>query len=144
MFKAVCSTLLCLHLVVAALISSVAPAHGASAYSSKHYISAANTNQCGTWQSWTRFQNAPLRVSWVRNYANFKQYGIGSLTISSSVSGTITAAEKTIGWENTNGAKGAYLSGDVCLNHGTYYAALQTSGAGFYNGTARYPATRWL
>lgn len=141
---------------LAILAAPVDVARAASAYSNKHYIgsafiwsyayiSSADRNQCGTWQSWTRFQDAPQRVSWVRTHANFKQYGVGTLTIGGSgVSGTITAAEKTITWENRNGAKGAYLSGDVCLNFGAVYAALQTSGAGLYNGTARYPATRWL
>lgn len=142
-------------LALALLLTPGGGAQAASAYSSKHYIgsafiwsyayiSSADRNQCGTWQSWTRFQDAPNRVSWVRDHANFKQYGIGTLTIGSSSSGTVTAAETTISWENTNGAKGAYLSGDVCLNYGAVYAALQTTGAGFYNGTARYPATRWL
>ena len=155
MYRSVRASIVAVFILALSAAMPAPVAQAASAYSSKHYIgsayiwsyayiSSADRNQCGTWQSWTRFENAPNRVSWVKDFANFKQYGVGTLTISSSSSGTVTGASRTIGWENRNGAKGAYLSGDVCLNHGAFYAALQTEGSGFYNGTVRYPATRWL
>lgn len=108
------------------------------------YLSSADRNQCGTFNSWSKITSATKRVSSIQNVAHFRSYGIGSITISSSPGGTVTGTDREVQWTNTNGAAGAYMTGGVCMTFWTFYVALQSRGVGFYDGTVRYSATPWL
>lgn len=150
-YAAVLAMTLGLGLVVAA------PASANSAYSSKvtysgstylwsyAYISdSTDSNGCGSFNSWARIDNAATRVSSIKNSTTFQSYGLGSLSVGSNVSGTITGSSVTLNWTNTNGATGSYLSGTVCVPFTIVYVGMQAVGTGTYNGTVRVSSTPWL
>ena len=140
-------------LVVASTAAVATPASATSAYSSKQYYpngaylwayayidSTANTDGCGQYQSWTQITKTP---SWISVNARFTEDGFGSITVG-GVPGTRTGTDITLTWKNSNGAKGAYLSGNACMTWASWYLHLQTSGASLQYGSVRTVATRQL
>jgi hypothetical protein len=157
MHKGTTSRLVAAIAAIALVLGVAAPAAANSAYSTKVYYSGStyiwsyayidsvsDSHGCGAYNSWTKIVNTTKNVTWIRDDAHFKSYGFGSLTISSSVSGTITGSEATLHWTNSNGAKGSYISGTVCGDFLIIYIGFETTGAAFYDGTVRTSATPWL
>lgn len=164
--KLLTSSLCAIGLVAASLLFATTPALANSDYSSKEYYTKSvyqwsyaeisdrtDSRGCGKWNSWTKLVKTTKKVKKVQTRANFKSWGFGSMTIgvsggssggSGSAGATVanTAASKQ--WTNTNGAKGAYITGTVCVDWSILYVGFQTEGNGFYNGTPRTSQTRWL
>lgn len=140
-------------LVVATGVAFAPPASANAAYSSKQYYpngaslqayayidSKANTQGCGQYQASNVITKTP---SWINVNARFTEDGLGSVTVG-GVTGTRTGSDVTITWKNTNGARGAYLSGNACLSWASWYMHLQVSGASLQNGSVRTVTTRQL
>lgn len=106
------------------------------------YISSnADSDGCGSYQGWSRIVKGT--PSWVSTATRFTEDGFGSLTVS-GLTGTHAGTDVTIRWKNSNGAKGAYLSGGVCMSALSWYTHAQTTGAVFVYGTTRTSATKVL
>jgi hypothetical protein len=157
MVKRLLSLIVACIAAVALTIGSIAPANANSQYSSKVYYSGstylwsyayiddkANSNGCGSFNSWSKITNTTKQVTWIRDVANFRSYGLGSISVGSTVSGTISGSDVSISWTNSNGATGSYLSGTVCASWLIVYVGMQSVGTGFYNGTTRISSTGWL
>ncbi len=142
---------------LAALIAPAAPANANSDYSSKQYYTSstyqwsyayidsyADSRGCGDFNSWTKLVNTTKKVSWVKDVASFKSYGLGSITVGSSSGATFSDSNVTLTWTNSNGATGSYLSGTVCVSWAIVYVGMQTTGSALYNGTNRVTSTKWL
>lgn len=153
-------------LVFATSIASALPAAANSDYSGKEYYTSktyqwsyaeisdrTDSRGCGKWNSWTKIVNTTKAVKKVQTIARFKAWGFGAMTVGVSAgsdggsgSAGTSVSSDTISkqWTNTNGAKGAYITGTVCVDWSIIYVGFQTEGNGFYNGTPRNSQTRWL
>lgn len=106
------------------------------------YISSqADSGGCGSYQSWSRIQYGT--PGWIKDAARFTEDGFGSLTIG-GLTGTHTGTDVTLTWKNSNGAKGAYLSGTACMSALSWYMHAQSTGAVYVYGTTRTSATSVL
>jgi hypothetical protein len=134
-----------------------APVHANSAYSNKVYYTSsvyqwsyayissfADSRGCGSFNSWTRLMYTTQWVSWIRDVANFKSYGLGSISVGSSTGATFSGSDVSVSWTNSNGATGSYISGTVCASWFIVYVGMQSVGSAFYNGTNRITQTPWL
>jgi hypothetical protein len=153
-------------LSLAASLAAALPASANSDYSSKEYYTGSvyqwsyaeisdrkDSRGCGKWNSWTKLVNTTKKVKSVQTIARFKAWGFGLMTVgvsggtsggSGSAGTTVSSDTITRQWTNTNGAKGAYITGTVCVDWAIIYVGFQSEGNGFYNGTPRNTQTRWL
>lgn len=142
---------------ISMLFGLAAPVVANSAYSNKVYYTSttyqwsyayissyADSRGCGDFNSWTKLMYTTKPVTWVKDVANFKSYGLGSISVGSSTGATFQGSDVSLSWTNSNGATGAYLSGTVCVSWFIVYVGMQSVGSAFYNGTTRITQTPWL
>ena len=97
------------------------------------WISTVAKGGCGKFQTSTVISKKP---KWIDNETAFYQIGLGSISIKGATAGS-TRGNKSLYWKNTNGAKGAYLSGSVCGGWGAIYVGLDLHGGALQYGTYR-------
>lgn len=99
------------------------------------WIQSVAKGGCGSFAS-----SAVMNVSpnWIRNTTSFYQYGVGSISIKGvNISGSGTSNPATIQWTNSNGARGSYLSGTVCMGWGSFYLGADVAATAYYYGNLR-------
>ena len=131
-------------LTVALAVSAAAPASAASKsatakwsngtkITTNEYVqSIASVNGCGSYSSSAVIGATP---NWVKDVTSFHANGVGAHVGIGSASGA--GADSSISWTNSNGSRGAYLSGTVCVNWLTWYLSMSTTGSAFYYGSVR-------
>lgn len=92
----------------------------------------ASRNGCGSYSSSAVIGATP---NWIKVATSFHANGVGASVGVGSVSGS--GANASLSWTNSNGARGAYLSGTVCINWLTWYLSMSTTGSAFYYGSVR-------
>ncbi|MDP9905793.1 hypothetical protein J2S90_002764 [Arthrobacter bambusae] len=104
------------------------------------WIQPVSNGGCGSFSS-----SAVMNVSpnWIRNTTSFYQYGVGSISIKGvNVSGSGTSNPATLQWTNSNGARGSYLSGTVCMGWGAFYLGADVAATAYYYGNLRTASAR--
>jgi hypothetical protein len=104
------------------------------------WIQSVSNGGCGSFSS-----SAVMNVSpnWIRNTTSFYQYGVGSISIKGvNVSGSGTSNPATLQWTNSNGARGSYLSGTVCMGWGAFYLGADVAATAYYYGNLRTASAR--
>jgi hypothetical protein len=74
---------------------------------------------------------------WVKTYIKFDGWGIGNNLTSLGETGD--AVDHT--WTNENGARGAYMSGNLCTGWNTLGVDIGTNGSTFYYGVTHSVST---
>lgn len=106
--------------------------NGVKITTNEYVASLANANGCGPYSSSAVIGATP---NWVKDFTSFHANGIGASVSGVSISGS--GADGSISWTNSNGARGSYLSGTVCINWLTWYLSMSTTGSAFYYGSVR-------
>ena len=139
---------------------TAAPASASAAYSSKQYFSGssgaylwsyayitseADKSGCGDYNSWSKI-GSPVakKTKSIKTIASFTEVGLGSLSVSSNVSGEIKGTNVQLVWTNTNGATGSYISGGICMSKLSIRVNMQSLGSALYNGTPKTSQTPWI
>lgn len=106
--------------------------NGVTLTANAYVQSMANSDQCGRYSSSALITTSP---NWIKNTTAFHANGIGASVSGASASGS--GSDFSASWQNSNGARGSYLSGTVCVNWLTWYLSMSTTGSAFYYGNVR-------
>ena len=139
-----------LTLVLLAIPVSSASAHtakpGVSYFDNRgHKVQAKAWIQNFSWSGCGNFQTtveANVATTRVKNRTVFYEIGVGSISIKGLNIGSSRKGERILEWTNTNGAKGSYLSGNVCMGWGASYLGLDVYGTAVWKGVVRTPHAR--
>lgn len=96
------------------------------------WITSFTWSGCGSFTSSATIGATP---QWIQDVVAFHANGIGASVYGLSMSGS--GSDASLSWRNSNGARGAYLSGSVCMNWLTWYLSMTSSGTALYDGTTR-------
>ena len=98
------------------------------------WIQPVSEGGCGSFQSSAVMNASP---NWIRNTTDFYQYGVGSITVKGVSLNAGTNDSSILQWTNSNGARGSYLSGTVCMGWSSVYLGADVSATAFYYGNLR-------
>lgn len=104
---------------------------GASITANMWIQTFADGGGCGNFQS---SAVTSVTANWVKDVASFHANGVGASINGGSVSGS--GADAAASWTNYN-SKGAYISGNVCVNWLTWYLSATTTASGYHYGNVR-------
>lgn len=100
------------------------------------WIQSFSWTSCGDFKS-----SAVMHVSpkWIKNYTKFYQIGFGGVDVKgASVDSDHSSSSVT--WTNNNGAKGSYISGEICGGWGAIYVGADVQASAYYDGNYRTAA----
>jgi hypothetical protein len=106
--------------------------NGVKITANEYVASLADINGCGAYSSSAVIGATP---SWVKDTVAFHANGVGASVDGGSLSGS--GADGSESWTNSNGSRGSYLSGTVCINWLTWYLSMNTTASAFYYGSVR-------
>ncbi|MBU2664490.1 hypothetical protein KOI35_13385 [Actinoplanes bogorensis] len=135
--------------LAAALIAGSAQAASAtSAYSPKSsftngaalqsyvYVATWASGNCAAFDSWSQISGGSAPVSgrdWVKVATTFDPWGVQASVTAFGRSGDPVTGT----WQNNNGSRGAFLSGNLCTNIFTVGVSARATGTAFYNGQTK-------
>ncbi|WP_159698196.1 hypothetical protein [Arthrobacter sp. 18067] len=133
---------------IGAFVLSIAAAGGANAISSSGtayfdngqpitanmWIQSLTAGTCGSFSS-----SAVMNVSpnYITNNTKFYQIGVGGISVSGVSASQVGGDPANLTWTNSNGARGSYMSGNVCGGWGMLYLGADVSASAFYYGNYR-------
>jgi hypothetical protein len=128
--------------------AGVAQAHsddGKATFDNGQKITANMWIQNFTWTGCGKFQSSAVmakKPKYITDRTDFYQIGLGGLSVKGLNISSSRQDSNTLKWTNTNGAKGAYLSGSVCGGWGAVYVGADVAASAFYYGNYRVASAR--